>query len=325
MGVWRKWIFPIIRIVAWVVIAAALAKLAFFGASASDTPLTPTGAVTDPRVAVSTGSVHDSISITGTVNADSAVNAKSSVNGEIVQVLVHRNQVVKKGAALYRVKGQLAGSTSIGSYVVNSPVAGTVASLAVQRGQFVSIGQAVASVAPSTFNVSGTLDPAAQYRLLDKPSDATVQIAGGPAPFTCTGLTISTPLAGADDQSGQTPTTTVRCKVPADVTVFSGLSAKITIAGGQADNVLLLPITAVDGTSGNGNVYLVQPDGSTVKTPVTLGVTDGTNVEVTSGVKEGDQVLEFVPGADDPSGGGVPAGCKPIGGGGMECVGGIGG
>ena len=51
--------------------------------------------------------------------------------------------------------------------------------------------------------------------------------------------------------------------------------------------------------------YLVQPDGSTVETPVTLGLNDGINVEIVDGVVEGDLVLQFVPGAlggQDPGG-----------------------
>ena len=132
----------------------------------------------------------------------------------------------------------------------------------------VSVGEEVGQVAPPTFNVTATLSPEQQYRLLNKPTEAEVQVTGGPAPFICTGLTITTPLAGAgsggDGESGGTggSTTTVRCAVPADVTVFAGLTAKVTIAGGIAENVLTVPLTAVEGAAQTGIVYFVLPDGT---------------------------------------------------------------
>ena len=81
------------------------------------------------------------------------------------------------------------------------------------------------------------------------------------------------------------------------VQVFAGLTAKVTIAGGLAENVLTLPATAVEGAAGTGVVYLIGSDGESVETPVTLGLSDGITVEITGGVEEGDLVLQFVPGA----------------------------
>jgi hypothetical protein len=167
--------------------------------------------------------------------------------------------------------------------------------------------------------VTGTLQADQQYRLLNRPTEAKVAITNGPAPFTCTGLTISTPLAGAASDvsggalassggAGGAPTssgatgggTTIHCAVPASVTVFAGLAAKLTVSGGVAANVLTVPITAVEGSAQTGVVYTAKPDGSTQTRPVTLGLNDGKNVEVTTGLKKGDQILQYVPGASAP-------------------------
>ena len=101
----------------------------------------------------------------------------------------------------------------------------------------------VAQVAPTTFNVSGSLAPEQQYRLLTKPTDAQVTITGGPAPFTCSGLTITTPLAGAgagdpaggEQGAGGGTGATVKCSVPPEITVFAGLAAGLSLAGGIAE------------------------------------------------------------------------------------------
>ena len=90
----------------------------------------------------------------------------------------------------------------------------------------------------------------------------------------------------------------MRCAVPAEVTVFAGLSASLVLSGGVAENVLVVPITAVEGAAQSGNVYFVLPDGSTEVRPVTLGLNDGINVQVTEGLEEGDMILQFIPGAN---------------------------
>jgi multidrug efflux pump subunit AcrA (membrane-fusion protein) len=107
----------------------------------------------------------------------------------------------------------------------------------------------------------------------------------------------------------------VRCAIPAGVTVFPGLSAQITIAGGKAENVLVVPTTAVKGSAEAGVVWLVAADGQAEERPVTLGMNDGKNVEITGGLAEGDLINQFVPGAVAPS----PDGCQPMPDGGMVC------
>jgi macrolide-specific efflux system membrane fusion protein len=186
--------------------------------------------------------------------------------------------------------------------------AGVLSSFPVIVGQVVSVGETVGQVAPPSFSVSGALPAEQQYRLLNRPTEALVSITGGPAAFTCTGLVISTKLPGAgssdttSDSSGNAASTTaagttVRCAVPASVTVFPGLAAKLTISGGVAKDVLVVPTTAVEGTTQNGVVYTAQPNGSSTKVPVTLGLTDGKNVQILTGVKSGDKILQFIPGA----------------------------
>jgi len=44
---------------------------------------------------------------------------------------------------------------------------------------------------------------------------------------------------------------------------------------------------------------VVGDDGATEERPVTLGLTDGEQIEVKEGLTEGEQVLQFVPIPDD--------------------------
>jgi macrolide-specific efflux system membrane fusion protein len=319
----RKWVFPIIWMVVFAVIAGALVKIAFFPDEAeADTSAFPTGEIVEPQVPVVLGTIRNDVVLEGTVNADAAVAVKATLVGEVTRVYVTQGQAVAADTKVLQIKGEVPnpdGSVSTKWATVKAGANGVLSAFPVLVGQMVSVGEELGQVAPPSFNVTATLSPELQYRLLNKPTEAQVQVTGGPAPFVCTGLTITTPLAGAgsggEGEPGSTGSgTTVRCAVPADVTVFAGLAASMTLAGGVAENVLTVPMTAVEGASLTGVVYAVLPDGSTEQRPVTLGLNDGVSVEVIDGLAEGDLILQFVPGAPagDPN---FPG--KPIDGGGV--------
>lgn len=72
---------------------------------------------------------------------------------------------------------------------------------------------------------------------------------------------------------------------------FEGLSASVEIIGGQAENVLLVPVEAVrDLGDGAYGVFVVQSDGSLRLRPVEVGLMDATYVEIKSGLDLGDTV-----------------------------------
>ncbi len=317
MGIARKWVFPIIRIIIFLAIAAALVKMAFFsGAIAATDSTKPTAQLEEPLAAVEAGTITNDVTLAATVSADAAVPVKATLAGEVRKVLAAPGQAVQAATALLTIRSEVPaadGTVVIRTVTVTAASVGILSSFPMIVGQVVAVGEVIGQVAPPTFSVGGSLSPEQQYRLLNRPSEARVAITGGPAPFTCTGLTISSALAGAtaDVSPGADPGsggsggsggstssgTTIRCAVPAGVTVFSGLAAKLTISGGVAKDVLVVPITAVEGGSQTGVVYTQKADGSTEKRPVTIGLTDGTNVEITGGLAKGDLILQFVPGA----------------------------
>ena len=332
MGVWRKWVFPIIRILIFCAISVALVKIAFFGGVAQpQSAAHPTGAITEPQVQVEYGNVNNTVHVDGTVAADAAVPVKATASGTVVKLLVGAGAQVSSGTPILTIKSDTPGAQhadgSVGpdiirTITVTATASGTLSSLPVIPGQSVSVGDAVAQIAPPSFAVSGALTPAELYRLLNQPTEATVTITGGPAPFTCTSLTIAATLAGANSDatsgsgasgSSSTSGTSVSCAVPSSVRVFNGLQAKLAIPGGSVKHVLVAPVTAVEGIADVGDVYVVSSSGKTVKTTVKLGLNDGSKVQILTGLKEGDSIREFVPGAKvNPSQSGcdgpVPAG-----------------
>lgn len=209
---------------------------------------------------------------------------------------------------------------------VYAPTTGTI-NYSVIKDQETTVGTSIASISTGTYSATGTISASQQYQLTQAPTSATLTIKSGPAPFACNNLKIGTGTASAptnstaapkdttDTSSGDGTTVQVRCAVPADKKVFPGLKATISIAVGEAKGALTVPLTAVQGNYATGKVWLV-PDPTkptkTVETTVKLGINDGNQIVVTSGLKEGDSILQFVPGQDvDKTG--KPNSCDPDG------------
>jgi len=306
MSIARTWVFPIIRIIIFAAIAIALVKVAFFADStdAAANPDSPYAEIIEPQVAVTTDTIRNRVTMDALVSAKPAVPAAANLTGEVKATYVAKGDTVVAGQSLLTlsveepIPGNKKGKTRERTSVVTAPAAGTISSFPALIGQSFSVGDDVAQIAPPTFVVSGTIAPDQLYRLVDKPKKAKVTITGGPAPFTCKHLKITTPLAGDGEETDSGTGPTVTCTVPKKVKVFAGLAAKMTIAGGVAKDVLTVPVTAVEGATAKGNVYVLLEDGTSEARPVELGLNDGKIVEVTEGLAEGDMVLQFVPGAD---------------------------
>nr|WP_210768089.1 secretion protein HlyD [Cellulomonas humilata] len=312
----------------WAVIAAALVKIAFAGADVStvDTSLQPTGAIVEPTVEVATGTVTNAVTVQASVTSDAAVVVRATLAGTVSKLLAADGAAVAAGTPILEIRqetpqdpivktnpetGEVTTTERKPKVVVETvkaPVAGTL-SLPTLKDQVVSVGDEVGKVAPGTLSVTGTLTPDQQYRLVGAPTQATVTLNGGPAPFDCTGLRVgAAPATGTEPETGTTSTSgTVTCAIPAGVTAFPGLGANVEITNGTAADVVVVPITAVQGTVQKGNVWVVAADGTNEKRPVGLGLTDGENVQVTEGLVAGDTILEFIP---VPGGAGKPVDCS---------------
>lgn len=286
MVIWRRWIFPILMVLLFGVIAASLARIAFFS-SPDQSSVQPGGAVSDPVVLVEAATIVNSLSLQGNISRDVEVTVRATSSGTVTAVHVSDGAVVAAGQALFTVQQE----SPKRHFEVLAPEAGRLSGFGTVVGQDVSTGTEVAKLAPDRFHVQATVEPVMLYRLLSAPGEGEVTITGGPAPFMCAGLTT---------QVSEDGTTSVRCNVPTDQVVFPGLPAQLNIAVGTAEGVLAIPTTSVKGGSGTGVVWLIEADGSAVETKVELGVSDGTLVEVVSGLTEGNQIRQFVPGVAAP-------------------------
>lgn len=102
-----------------------------------------------------------------------------------------------------------------------------------------------------------------------------------------------------------TVTYTVTVKFPgeSDLELYDGMSADVTLIQSSAMDVLYLDKQAITVTDSKSTVLLKGSDDKGVETQITTGFSDGQYVEITSGLSEGDTVLvASALGATDASG-----------------------
>ena len=71
--------------------------------------------------------------------------------------------------------------------------------------------------------------------------------------------------------------------------ILAGMTVDVEVIAGEVEDGLIIPIQALrELTPGSYAVFLVKPDGTLELTPVTVGLRDFANAEITSGLKAGD-------------------------------------
>ena len=325
MRVFRKVVLPLVWVGIFLSIAVSLAVMAFESPpKPAGSGVKPTGEIPVSNMTVERSTVENTLEMQGTIVVDPPVSAKASHEGVINHFFVPVGAKVKKGDNLFQVKVDEEGEGSdegdaprpgVRYFNTVAPEDGKVASFAKDIDDPVAKGDVVASIRQSSFTASGSISPLDQYRLLKMPDFATVTIAGGPAPFRCRDLSIggsAAPEAPSDEfvdpaeepefqgpeSGGEGGGEAITCRVPTDVRVFNGLAMTMVVDAGTAEDVLVVPVTAVRGLVDSGSVWVTGNDGEAVERRVRLGISDGNVVEVAKGLKEGESVLEFVPGAD---------------------------
>lgn len=310
-------IISLIKTGVWIIIAISLVKFAFFpptGASQSDQPLDPSANYGQMTVTPTKADITNTVSVNGNIENDPSTVVKATGAGEVNYIAVADGTYVEAGAMILQIREDITSErppatdktddqpTRTFTYTdITAPASGTL-HLSALLGQEFNIGDQLGTIAPSTYSAVATLNADQLYRIQETPSEATVTITNGPAPFTCSGLKIVTPDATQKNtnQQGENQQSTgiqARCAIPADQKVFPGLGLKMDIVAGSATDVLTLPISAVEGRFQSGFVYIPATDGAgkPEKKPVTLGLTNGEIVEIKEGLTESDSVLEFIP------------------------------
>lgn len=98
-------------------------------------------------------------------------------------------------------------------------------------------------------------------------------------------------VPSSDIASSVNYTVTIMCNVPEDITVFSEMSADVTFVQAQQNDVMVISSNYIVYEDSVAYVYVEESDGTITKTAIETGFSDGFDVEIISGVEEGDIIL----------------------------------
>ncbi|BCZ45063.1 hemolysin secretion protein D [Clostridium gelidum] len=169
--------------------------------------------------------------------------------------------------------------------VIKSPISGVISDKALNIGQMTSPGTVLAKAN----------DISSVYATIQVPQDkiSSVKI-GQAATVTVDGIdkTYDGVIQNMD-LSADTSSRVFNCKIKidnGDKSLLPGIFGKVQLISEQKTEIITIPINALVGSEGNYSVF-INDNGKAKKQKITIGETDENNVEITSGVKDGDIVI----------------------------------
>jgi len=152
-------------------------------------------------------------------------------------------------------------------------------------------------VVSAGLRVQARLEPLVRLRLPDPVVAPTVSIVGVIDKAECSAVRVKdADISDTDSRA------VLECALPADIRVFAGLPAVISVKVVDLDNAVTVPIDAVRPIQpGLGEIVVVEPSGIRTSRRVELGPSDGITVVVTAGIEAGETV-ELVSPIEQPSG-----------------------
>jgi len=182
-----------------------------------------------------------------------------------------------------------AARVTLAEATLTSPVDGTIATFDVGLGDAVTISTVVATI------LSNNPVAVVQFNEVDiaqiavgQPARIEVDAIEG---LQLTGTVASVAATGTVSSGVVTFEVTVGVDVT-DERIKPGMTANVTIITEAKTDVLVVPSAAIQYTSGSPSVRVMNSDGVTfVSRPVTLGISSDTEIEILSGVSEGERVV----------------------------------
>ena len=214
-------------------------------------------------------------------------------------------QIAADKASVAQAQQALANLQATGA-TITSPIAGTVTAVNIKVGQQVpGSGSSSASSASSTTTGQIEVMDLAQLQIAGEASETDISKlkTNQPATISATALGTETvvgkvcALSVVGTQiSGVTSFGVTVCVDGTNPALRVGMSATAAVVTDRADNALLVPSLAVKTIGGQQVVTVLGADGRTqTNVPVTVGISNGSETQVVSGLSDGQTVVETLP------------------------------
>ncbi len=233
------------------------------------------------------GDIEVQVTGSGSVSSINSNDVTSSYGGEVDEVLVSENDVVEEGTELI--------TFTDGSDPITAPHAGTVTTLDVESGSNVQNGQVVAHI--TDYETLQTVISVDELDIASIKEGQTAEITASAFPDdTFTGTVTSVSKEGTSENGVSSFEVAVQFDDSKNLLI--GMSTEVSITTESKQGVIYVPIEAVK-MQGNEKYVTVQnsesateEDAATTRQVVETGINDDQNIEIVSGLEEG-QIIQL--------------------------------
>ncbi|WP_315067730.1 efflux RND transporter periplasmic adaptor subunit [uncultured Clostridium sp.] len=175
--------------------------------------------------------------------------------------------------------------SDLANTVIKAPISGVISNESMNVGQMASSGTALATVNDISSVYATIQVPQEKISSIKIGQVATIAVDGSDETYNGTVQYM--------DSTADTTSRVFNVKVKidnSDKSLLPGVYGTVTLVSEQTTDVITVPVNALVGSEDDYSVF-VNNNGKAVKTKVTIGKTDENNVEITDGIKDGEQVI----------------------------------
>ena len=221
-----------------------------------------------------------------TTGETAELNYSSTLNELELNILTAQNEVDTLAAAVNKLNSSLDGNQLL------APTDGLVTNISFSAGDEVSLLEAYITIAESDeINIFLTFD---EDDIADISLDQLALVTFDSMPDVTFEGKVNAISITAFRAGAATTTYEVTVNVTADglEDIYDGMSCSVELVTDRVQDVLYVSSRAIStDANGKSTVKVQKEDGSTEIREITTGFTDGSNVEVTSGLSEGETIL----------------------------------
>lgn len=170
---------------------------------------------------------------------------------------------------------------------LRAPIDGVVSAVNITAGFDAPAGAAITIASPTLTVTTDVVESDLPAIQTGQAASVTVTAIGTDLSGTVTAIS---PTASTSQSGVVSYPVTISIK-DAPATARAGMSADVTITTASATNVLVVPASALQGSSGNYSVLVLAADGTTTSVPVDVGLVTNSMAEIKSGIAEGANVV----------------------------------
>lgn len=261
---WLKWMLIIIGIVA--IIVYVLPKIESSKEIAGD------------EIEVKSGDISTYYSFSGSIEAKNRQTIFAEQAVQIEEFNVNVGDIVQKDDILYKTNRGVD---------VKSEINGEILDIFVQEDEQLMPGAKIIEIVDyKNLQLNVKVD---EYDLKTIKKETPVNITMHALNKEFKGI-VTDVAKGGENMNGVTFfDTKISIENPEDILV--GMSSEAKVLNKSANNIAILPITAVKFMDNNSPYVNIKQDGKVVEQDIELGITDGVNVEIKSGLNIGDLVF----------------------------------